>query len=132
MLKLQPLPISQSGIIPKHVQSLLLLETMRTYFMTHCKEHARSLWENISPKTPPQVRRRYDTSQGHFVRQYDVDQLLGMLSYHELRYLVSSQNILPRTPMYALCAKPTLAGHCAKTQHFFSRMTNNGANPNLQ
>jgi hypothetical protein len=33
---------------------------------------------------PPQVRRRYDTSQVHFVRQYDVDQLLGMLSYHEL------------------------------------------------
>jgi hypothetical protein len=32
----------------------------------------------------PQVRRRHDTSQVHFVKQYDVGQLLGMLSYHEL------------------------------------------------
>jgi hypothetical protein len=40
--KVAATPNLSSEIIPKHVQSVLLLETMRTYSMTHCKEHARS------------------------------------------------------------------------------------------
>jgi hypothetical protein len=41
---------------------------------------------------------RYNTSQVHFVRQFDVDQLLGMLSYNELygflpEYLSSDSDV---------------------------------------
>jgi hypothetical protein len=83
-------------------------------------------WLIVSRDHSPQVRRRYDTSQVHFVKQYDVGQLLGTLSYHELFGFLPED---PPSDSY-VCAKQTHFGRCAKTQQFFSRMTNNGVNPN--